>query len=116
MDGPPAIDDGLVASLRGLDRNGRLLFATRILRMFGYGFLAVVLVLYLAGIGLEPAPIGLILTLTLLGDTLISLWLTTRADRIGRRLRADRRLAADGRRRRRLRLDRHLRRPRHGRE
>ena len=86
-DGPaPAIDDGLVASLRGLDRNGRLLFATRILRMFGYGFLAVVLVLYLAGIGLEPTPIGLILTLTLLGDTLISLWLTTRADRFGRRL------------------------------
>ena len=83
---PPEIDDGLIASLRGLDRNGRLLFATRILRMFGYGFLAVVLVLYLAGIGLEPAPIGLILTLTLLGDTLISLWLTTRADRIGRRL------------------------------
>jgi MFS family permease len=80
------IDAGLIASLRGLDRNGRLLFATRILRMFGYGFLAVVLVLYLAAIGLDAGPIGLILTLTLLGDTLISLWLTTRADRIGRRL------------------------------
>jgi MFS family permease len=82
----PDVDAGLVASLRGLDRNGRLLFATRVLRMFGYGFLAVVLVLYLAAIGLDAGPIGLILTLTLLGDTLISLWLTTRADRIGRRL------------------------------
>ena len=82
---PPEIDDSLVASLRGLDASGRLLFATRILRMFGYGFLAVVLVLYLAAVGLDPGPIGLILTLTLLGDTLISLWLTTRADRIGRR-------------------------------
>ncbi len=78
-------DAGLVASLRGLDANGRLLFAMRILRMFGYGFLAVVLVLYLAALGLDPLTIGLVLTLTLVGDTLISLWLTTNADRIGRR-------------------------------
>src|SRR2546422_10451946 len=79
------IDAGLMASLRGLDRDGRLLFATRVLRMFGYGFLAVVLVLYLAALGLDAGLIGAILTLTLLGDTVISLWLTTRADRIGRR-------------------------------
>jgi MFS family permease len=78
-------DAGLVASLRELDANGRLLFAMRILRMFGYGFLAVVLVLYLAALGLDPVTIGIILTLTLVGDTLISLWLTTNADRIGRR-------------------------------
>ncbi len=82
---PKPIDASLVASLKGLDRNGRLLFATRVLRMFAYGFLAVVLVLYLAAVGLDAGPIGLILTLTLLGDTVISLWLTTRADRIGRR-------------------------------
>jgi MFS family permease len=81
----PPIDAGLVASLRGLDRNGQLLFATRILRMFGYGFLAVVLVLYLAALGLDSITIGAILTLTLLGDTVVSLWLTTRADRLGRR-------------------------------
>jgi MFS family permease len=79
------IDAGLVASLRGLDRNGRFLFTTRVLRMFGYGFLAVVLVLYLAALGLDSVTIGAILTLTLIGDTLISLWLTTNADRIGRR-------------------------------
>ena len=80
-----AIDASLVASLRGLDRNGRLLFATRVLRMFGYGFLAVVLVLYLVAMGLDAGQIGILLTLTLLGDTAISLWLTTSADRIGRR-------------------------------
>jgi MFS family permease len=79
------IDAGLVASLRGLGRNGRLLFLTRVLRMFGYGFLAVVLVLYLAGLGLDALTIGAILTLTLVGDTIISLGLTTSADRIGRR-------------------------------
>jgi MFS family permease len=79
------LDAGLVASLRGLDRNGRLLFLTRVLRMFGYGFLAVVLVLYLDALGIEALLIGAILTLTLIGDTVISLWLTTSADRIGRR-------------------------------
>ncbi|MEP6639786.1 MAG: MFS transporter, partial [Chloroflexota bacterium] len=35
--------------------------------------------------GLDPLAIGLVLTLTLVGDTIISLWLTTRADRYGRR-------------------------------
>ncbi len=78
-------DHGLVASLRGLDRDGRLLFAMRTLRMFGYGFLAVVLVLYLAAAGLDPLAVGIVLTLTLIGDTFISLWLTTNADRLGRR-------------------------------
>ncbi len=62
-----------------------LLFATRILRMFGYGFLAVVLVLYLSSIGLSGGEVGLLLALTLLGDAAVSLWLTTHADRIGRR-------------------------------
>src|SRR4051794_29618312 len=83
--GEPPLDAGLVASLQGLDPDGRLLFLTRVLRMFGYGFLAVVLVLYLAALGLDSTVIGVILTLTLLGDTVISLWLTTNADRIGRR-------------------------------
>jgi MFS family permease len=63
----------------------RLLFAARMVRMFGYGFLAVVLVLYLTALGLAEARIGLLLTLTLAGDTIISLWMTTQADRIGRR-------------------------------
>ncbi|MBI4842527.1 MAG: MFS transporter, partial [candidate division NC10 bacterium] len=53
--------------------------------MFGYGFLAVVLVLYLAALGFDEARIGLLLTLTLAGDTAISLWMSTQADRYGRR-------------------------------
>ncbi len=53
--------------------------------MFAYGLLAVILALYLAQVGLSDAEIGLLLTLTLLGDTIISLWITTRADRQGRR-------------------------------
>ncbi len=71
--------------LDDLGRDARLLFVTRAARLFGYGFLAVVLVLYLAALGLDGTAIGVLLALTLLGDTVISLWLTTHADRIGRR-------------------------------
>ncbi len=53
--------------------------------MAGYGALSVVLVLYLAALGFDGATIGILLTLTLVGDTAISLWLTTHADRLGRR-------------------------------
>ena len=55
------------------------------MRLFAYGFLSVVLALYLSEVGLSEGQIGALLTLTLLGDTLISLWITTNADRIGRR-------------------------------
>jgi MFS family permease len=65
--------------------DARLLFATRIARMFGYGLLSVVLVLYLVALGIGGLMVGVILTLTLLGDAAISLWLTTHADRLGRR-------------------------------
>ena len=61
------------------------LFATRIVRLFCYGFLSVVLALYLAEVGLGEKQIGLLFTLTLAGDAGISLWLTTSADRFGRR-------------------------------
>jgi len=70
---------------RRLTTDGYFLFITRIVRMFGYGFLSVVLVLYLTQAGLSETQIGLLLTLTLVGDTIISLWITTNADRIGRR-------------------------------
>lgn len=78
-------DASLVASLRDLGPDARALFALRTVRLFGYGFLAVVLVLYLDALGLDPVAIGAILTLTLVGDTIVSLWLTTHADRLGRR-------------------------------
>ena len=68
-----------------MTRDIRILFATRIVRMFSYGLLAVILALYLEQAGLSTAQIGLLLTLTLLGDALISLWITTRADRVGRK-------------------------------
>ncbi len=62
-----------------------VLFSTRIIRLFCYGFLSVVLALYLTETGLDEKKIGLLFTLTLAGDAGISLWLTTRADRFGRK-------------------------------
>ena len=68
-----------------LSKDGSILFITRMVRLFAYGSLSVILLIYLAQIGLSDTQIGLLLTLTLLGDTIISLWLTTRADCVGRR-------------------------------
>ncbi|OLB59696.1 MAG: MFS transporter, partial [Gemmatimonadetes bacterium 13_2_20CM_2_69_23] len=68
-----------------MTRDGRLLFFTRSVRLFAYGALAVVLVVYLTSSGLSASQTGLLLTLTLVGDTAVSLYLTTRADRLGRR-------------------------------
>lgn len=66
-------------------RDVRLLFVTRFTRLFAYGALSVVLVIYLTQLGLSDSQVGMLLTLTLTGDTAISLYLTTRADRFGRR-------------------------------
>jgi MFS family permease len=77
--------DSIPHALRTLTRDGRLLFLTRFVRLFAYGSLSVVLVFYLIGLGLSPSQTGLLLTLTLAGDTVVSLFLTTRADRLGRR-------------------------------
>ena len=79
------LTDADTSALRTLTPDGRLLFVTRCIRLFAYGFLAVVLVLYLRAIGRTEGQIGVLLTLILLGDTAISLWITTAADRLGRR-------------------------------
>jgi MFS family permease len=72
-------------ALQRLTPDAWLLFATRFIRLFAYGSLSVVLVFYLVGVGLSNPQTGMLLTLTLVGDTVVSLFLTTRADRIGRR-------------------------------
>lgn len=72
-------------ALRGLSADGRLLFVTRFIRLFSYGSLSVILVFYLTGLGLSESQTGMVLTLTQLGDTAVSLWMTTRADHFGRR-------------------------------
>jgi MFS family permease len=73
-----------IHALRSLSRDGRLLMVSRVVRLFAYGFVSVVFALYLAELGLSDRQIGLVLTLTLIGDAALSLWIATVADRIGR--------------------------------
>src|SRR5215831_2327706 len=75
----------LPAPLRTLSTDSWLLFVTRFIRLFAYGSLSVILVFYLVSLGLSESQSGLVLTLTLAGDIAVSLYLTTRADRVGRR-------------------------------
>jgi MFS family permease len=72
-------------SLSILSPDGRLLFWTRILRLFGYGFLSVILVIYLKALSLSQYQVGWLLALTLVGDAVISLGISLIADTIGRR-------------------------------
>jgi len=72
-------------ALKSLTSDGWLLFVTRFIRLFAYGSLSVILVFYLVGLGFSESQTGLLLSLTLAGDVVVSLFLTTRADRIGRR-------------------------------
>lgn len=67
------------------NRDGQLILLARALRTFGYGFLSVVLALYLARLDLDSFQIGLLLTASLLGSVLLTLLFTAVADRWGRR-------------------------------
>jgi MFS family permease len=69
----------------GLTQDGRLLFAGRALRTFGFGYLSVILTLYLADRGLSAPQIGAVLTATLVEDALATTFLAAVADRVGRR-------------------------------
>jgi len=73
------------ATLKTLTTDARLLLVSRLIRMFAYGSLSVVLVFYLVGVGVSEQRVGILFTLTLAGDIAVSLFLTTRADRLGRR-------------------------------
>ena len=68
-----------------LTRDGWLLLASKGTRNFGYGFLSVILVLYLDEVGFTPIEVGFILTATLIGSAMLTGIVTARADRLGRR-------------------------------
>ena len=52
--------------------------------MFAFGGMSVVLALYLSALGFSEPQIGLLLSLTLAGDAIISLYISSVADRVGR--------------------------------
>lgn len=71
--------------LKSLSYNAKILILCKSVRMYAYGFLSVMLVLFLISGGLGEKKIGLLFSLTLLGDAIISLYISSRADRIGRK-------------------------------
>ncbi|MGI8878146.1 MAG: MFS transporter, partial [Candidatus Limnocylindria bacterium] len=57
-----------------LSADGKKLLATRILRTFAYGYLSVVLAVYLARLGFGPIEIGLVLTCAIAGSALMTVF------------------------------------------
>ena len=66
-------------------RDTKLLCLQRFIRLLAYGGSTLILALFLASVGSSDARIGLFMTLTLLGDVVISFILTLVADGLGRR-------------------------------
>jgi MFS family permease len=75
----------LLYSFQWISKDGRLLLTARILRTFAYGFLSIVISIYLKLIGFDVFLIGLILTSTLINSVIFTLVASFYADRIGRR-------------------------------
>jgi len=72
-------------SLEWISRDGKLLLGARIVRTFSYGFLSVILAIYLKLIGFNDILIGVVLTATLVNSVFFNLFSSAYADRIGRR-------------------------------
>jgi MFS family permease len=71
--------------MNAADRDILLLYGSRGLRMFAYGFLSVLLALYLAGLGYGGAQIGVLLSVALAGSAVTTAAVSLLADRWGRR-------------------------------
>jgi MFS family permease len=72
-------------SLAWLSPDGQKLLLTRVLRTFAYGFLGVVLALYLEDLGMDGVQIGFVLTAALAGSAVMNVFWSIQADRFGRR-------------------------------
>jgi MFS family permease len=75
---------GLVSIYRS-SIDTKLLCIQRFVRLFAYGGSTLILVSYLSTLGISDTKIGLFMTLTLVGDVIISFFLTLIADGLGRK-------------------------------
>lgn len=74
-----------LSSLQDTGRDAKIIILTRCNRMVSYGFNSLIMALFLQSLGFSDPQIGAFMTLTLLGDVLLSVFLTLIADRLGRR-------------------------------
>jgi len=75
----------MTISFQWISIDGKLLLCARIVRTFAYGFLSVILAIYLKLIGFDDILIGIILSVTLINSIIFTLFASFYADRIGRR-------------------------------
>jgi len=68
-----------------LTKDGKLLITVRTVRTFSYGFLSVILAIYLNLVGFDEILIGLVLSATLANSVIFNLFSSFFADRIGRK-------------------------------
>jgi MFS family permease len=68
-----------------LSTDGKLVLSARVIRTFAYGFLSIVLAIYLKLLGFNDVLIGVVLTATLVNSVIFTLFASFYADRIGRR-------------------------------
>ncbi|OLE40637.1 MAG: MFS transporter [Thaumarchaeota archaeon 13_1_20CM_2_38_5] len=72
-------------TLDWISQDGKLLLWARTVRTFSYGFLSVILAIYLKLIGFNEILIGVVLTATLVNSVIFNLLSSAYADRIGRK-------------------------------
>lgn len=74
-----------IDSILNSSRDTKILCLQRFVRLFAYGASTLILAAYLSSLRISDTRIGLFMTLTLLGDVVISFGLTLFADGLGRR-------------------------------
>jgi len=74
-----------MAFLDWVSRDGKLLLTARIVRAFSYGFLSIILAIYLKLMGFNEIFIGIVLTATLVNSVIFNLFASFYADKIGRK-------------------------------
>lgn len=72
-------------TLDWVSRDGKLILGARVVRTFSYGFLSVILAIYLNLLGFSSILIGVVLTATLVNSVIFNLISSVYADKIGRR-------------------------------
>jgi len=80
-----ALDEMGLVTMWHSSRDVKFLCAQRFVRLFAYGGSTLILASYLSAIGISDDRIGLFMTLTLIGDVVISFFLTLFADSMGRK-------------------------------
>lgn len=74
-----------ITSLKATGRDAYIIISLRSLRMFTAGIPSLILALFFSSLKFPDSRIGVFMTLTLLGDVLLSVLLTLVADKLGRR-------------------------------